>query len=110
MYLGSGLIRGIGPKPAGAIVECFGEDTLKVFDADPDRLLECTVSGAGRRDKIVASWTGQKVVRDLMVVLEGFGISPLLDRLEAARGEGPVMSYGPGFLLRPVARSGGSTT
>ncbi|WP_194892021.1 SF1B family DNA helicase RecD2 [Catenulispora pinisilvae] len=78
MYLGSGLIRGIGPKLAGAIVECFGEDTLKIIDADPDRLLEVHGIGAGRRDKIAASWIGQKVVRDLMVVLQGFGISPLL--------------------------------
>ncbi|MEY9932627.1 exodeoxyribonuclease V alpha subunit [Catenulispora sp. GP43] len=78
MYLGSGLIRGIGPKLAGAIVERFGEDTLKVIDADPDRLLEVHGIGAGRRDKIAASWIGQKVVRDLMVVLQGFGISPLL--------------------------------
>ncbi|MBS2531394.1 ATP-dependent RecD-like DNA helicase [Catenulispora sp. NF23] len=78
MYLGSGLIRGIGPKLAAAIVEQFGEETLKVIDADPNRLLEVHGIGAGRRDKIAASWIGQKVVRDLMVVLQGFGISPLL--------------------------------
>ena len=78
MYLGSGLIRGIGPKLATAIVDEFGEDTLKVIDADPDRLLTVHGIGQGRRDLIVASWIGQKTIRDLMVVLQGLGISPLL--------------------------------
>lgn len=78
MYLGSGLIRGIGPKLAAAIVEVFGEDTLTVIDADPDRLLAVPGIGKGRRDMIVASWIGQKVIRDLMVILQGFGISPLM--------------------------------
>src|SRR6185312_15374565 len=45
MYLGSGLIRGIGPNLAAAIVEHFGEDTLKVIDAEPERLTE--VNGIG---------------------------------------------------------------
>lgn len=78
MYLGSGLIRGIGPGLAAAIVERFGEDTLKVIDADPERLTEVNGIGAVRKDRIVSSWVGQKVIRDLMVVLQGFGISPLM--------------------------------
>jgi exodeoxyribonuclease V alpha subunit len=78
MYLGSGLIRGIGPGLAAAIVERFGEDTLKVIDADPARLTEVNGIGAVRKDRIVSSWVGQKVIRDLMVVLQGFGISPLM--------------------------------
>jgi len=78
MYLGSGLIRGIGPNLAAAIVEHFGEDTLKVIDAEPERLTEVNGIGGVRKDRIVASWVGQKVIRDLMVVLQGFGISPLM--------------------------------
>jgi exodeoxyribonuclease V alpha subunit len=78
MYLGSGLIRGIGPNLAAAIVERFGEDTLKVIDSDPERLTEVNGIGAVRKDRIVSSWIGQKVIRDLMVVLQGFGISPLM--------------------------------
>lgn len=78
MYLGSGLIRGIGPNLAAAIVEHFGADTLKVIDADPERLTEVNGIGGVRKDRIVASWIGQKVIRDLMVVLQGFGISPLM--------------------------------
>lgn len=78
MYLGSGLIRGIGPNLAAAIVEHFGEDTLKVIDADPERLTEVNGIGGVRKDRIVSSWVGQKVIRDLMVVLQGFGISPLM--------------------------------
>jgi exodeoxyribonuclease V alpha subunit len=78
MYLGSGLIRGIGPNLAAAIVEHFGEDTLKVIDANPDRLTEVNGIGGVRKDRIVSSWVGQKVIRDLMVVLQGFGISPLM--------------------------------
>ena len=78
MYLGSGLIRGIGPGLATAIVEHFGAETLAVIDAEPERLTEVTGIGAVRKDKIVASWIGQKMIRDLMVVLQGFGISPLM--------------------------------
>ncbi|GAA3116004.1 SF1B family DNA helicase RecD2 [Streptosporangium carneum] len=78
LYLGSGLIRGIGPRLAHAIVSHFGERTLTVVDTEPDRLREVVNIGAARQAQIVQAWAEQKAVADLMVVLQGFGISPLL--------------------------------
>ncbi|MEV8634001.1 ATP-dependent RecD-like DNA helicase [Streptosporangium sp. NPDC051023] len=78
LYLGSGLIRGIGPKLAHAIVSHFGERTLTVIDTEPERLTEVINIGATRQAQIVQAWAEQKAVAELMVVLQGFGISPLL--------------------------------
>ncbi len=78
LYLGSGLIRGIGPRLAHAIVSHFGERTLTVIDAEPERLREVVNIGAARQAQIVQAWAEQKAVAELMVVLQGFGISPLL--------------------------------
>jgi exodeoxyribonuclease V alpha subunit len=78
LYLGSGLIRGIGQRLAHAIVSHFGEQTLTVIDTEPERLREVVNIGAGRQAQIVQAWAEQKAVAALMVVLQGFGISPLL--------------------------------
>ncbi|WP_031167566.1 ATP-dependent RecD-like DNA helicase [Streptosporangium roseum] len=78
LYLGSGLIRGIGPRLAHAIVSHFGERTLTVIDTEPERLTEVVNIGAARQAQIVQAWAEQKEVAALMVVLQGFGISPLL--------------------------------
>ncbi|GLW07161.1 ATP-dependent RecD-like DNA helicase [Microtetraspora sp. NBRC 13810] len=78
LYLGSGLIRGIGPRLAHAIVSHFGERTLTVIDTEPERLREVINIGATRQAQIVQAWAEQKAVAALMVVLQGFGISPLL--------------------------------
>ncbi|WP_214409867.1 SF1B family DNA helicase RecD2 [Sphaerisporangium fuscum] len=78
LYLGSGLIRGIGPKLAHAIVSHFGERTLTVIDTEPERLTQVVNIGATRQAQIVRAWAEQKAVADLMVALQGFGVSPLL--------------------------------
>ncbi len=78
LYLGSGLIRGVGPRLAHAIVSHFGEQTLKVIDAEPERLREVVNIGAIRQAQIVEAWAEQKSVAELMVALQGFGVSPLL--------------------------------
>ncbi|MBB2912478.1 exodeoxyribonuclease V alpha subunit [Streptosporangium becharense] len=78
LYLGSGLIRGIGPRLAHAIVSHFGERTLTVIDTEPERLTEVINIGAVRQAQIVEAWAEQKAVAELMVTLQGFGISPLL--------------------------------
>ncbi|MEU0568963.1 ATP-dependent RecD-like DNA helicase [Nonomuraea sp. NPDC005983] len=78
IYLGSGLIRGIGPRLAHAIVSHFGDQTLTVIDTAPERLLEVVGIGAVRQAQIVQAWAEQKAVAALMVLLQGFGISPLL--------------------------------
>lgn len=74
-YLGSGLVKGIGPKFAKLIVAKFGLDTFDVIENDADRLLEVYGIGKGRVEKIRASWEKQKDVKDIMVFLQGHGVS-----------------------------------
>lgn len=75
-YLGSGLIKGIGPKYAGRIVEKFGTDTLQVIDTAPQRLQEISGLGPKRIEKITACWSDQKSIREVMVFLQTYGVSP----------------------------------
>lgn len=75
-YLGSGLIKGIGPTYAARIVEKFGADTLNVIDLSPEKLLEVEGLGQKRIDKIKSCWADQKSVRDVMVFLQSHGVSP----------------------------------
>ena len=74
-FLGSGLIKGIGKVMAERIVQKFGEQTLAVIDRHPDRLL--AVSGISQRklDKIRESWGKHRDIRDIMVFLQGYGVS-----------------------------------
>ena len=74
-YLGSGLVKGIGPKFAKQIVSHFGLETFEVIDTDIDRLLEVPGIGKGRVAKIKESWEKQKDVKDIMVFLQGHGVS-----------------------------------
>jgi exodeoxyribonuclease V alpha subunit len=73
-YLGSGLIRGIGPVFARKLVEAFGEGVFDVIDSQPARLRDVDGIGPGRAAQIVEAWTGQKVIRDIMVFLYGHGV------------------------------------
>ncbi len=75
-YLGSGLIKGIGPEFAGRIVERFGIATLEVLDRDPGRISEVTGIGPARARSIREAWAGQREVRKVMVFLQGYGVSP----------------------------------
>ena len=74
-YLGSGLIRGIGPVSAKRIVDHFGKDTLDVIDENPKRLIEVPKLGRKRVDIIEKSWGEQKQVKDVMVFLQSHGIT-----------------------------------
>jgi exodeoxyribonuclease V alpha subunit len=73
-YLGSGLIKGIGPHFAKRIVEVFGERTLKVIDESPAYLAEVKGIGPRRIQRIRESWQEQKAVRDIMVFLQSHGV------------------------------------
>lgn len=75
-YLGSGLIKGIGPKYAGRIVEKFGVDTLNIIDLSPEKLLEVTGLGQKRIEKIKTCWAEQRSIREVMVFLQTYGVSP----------------------------------
>ena len=75
-YLGSGLIKGIGPKYAARIVQRFGLATLDVLDRSPDRLTEAPGLGAKRAAAIAEAWHKHQSVRQVMIFLMGQGISP----------------------------------
>jgi len=77
-YLGSGLIRGIGPKMAERIVDQFGVDTLKVLEEDPGRLRSVPGLGPTRTAMIEQAWEEQKAIKDVMVFLQGVGVSTSL--------------------------------
>jgi exodeoxyribonuclease V alpha subunit len=73
-YLGSGLVKGIGPKYARKIVEVFGERTLEVIDESPAFLKEVKGIGPRRIAQIRESWKEQKAVRGIMVFLQSHGL------------------------------------
>jgi exodeoxyribonuclease V alpha subunit len=75
-YLGSGMIKGIGPVMAKRLVTRFREATLDIIDTDMDRLREVPGIGQKRIDMIRAAWEEQKEVRNVMVFLQGNGVSP----------------------------------
>ena len=74
-YLGSGMVRGIGPKLAERIVRLFGLETFEIIEGDPSRLEEVSGIGTFRAGRIAAGWAEQKAVRDIMVFLHGHGVS-----------------------------------
>ena len=73
-YLGSGLIRGIGPHFAKKLVEAFGEDVFDVVEKEPDRLLKLDGIGPKRVDRITSGWADQKAIREIMVFLQSHGV------------------------------------
>ncbi|MGH3780053.1 MAG: SF1B family DNA helicase RecD2 [Pseudonocardiaceae bacterium] len=77
-YLGSGLIKGIGPKLAEKIVEHFGVEALDVIETAPDRLIEVPKLGPKRTKLITEAWEEQKAIKEVMVFLQGVGVSTSL--------------------------------
>ena len=74
-YLGSGLIKGIGPIMASRLVNKFGVDTLEIIDTNPERLEEVEGIGKKRVQMIRNAWDAQKEIREVMVFLQGHGVS-----------------------------------
>ncbi|RST14480.1 ATP-dependent RecD-like DNA helicase [Streptomyces sp. WAC05374] len=74
-YLGSGLIKGIGPRIADRITEHFGVETLDVIEREPQRLIEVPGLGPKRTRMIGAAWEEQKAIKEVMVFLQGVGVS-----------------------------------
>ena len=75
-YLGSGLVHGIGPELASRLVRRFGERTLEIIEHEPKRLREVEGIGPKRQTQIVESYAAQKGLRELMVFLSQYGVSP----------------------------------
>lgn len=74
-YLGSGLIKGVGPKFAKKIVQQFSTDTLEIIETDVQRLLEVPGIGKKRVDKIAKSWERQKEIKNVMLFFQDHGVS-----------------------------------
>jgi exodeoxyribonuclease V alpha subunit len=73
-YLGSGMIRSIGPVYAKKLVRAFGEDVFEVIEQEPGRLREVTGIGPKRAARIIAGWAEQKVIREIMLFLHSNGV------------------------------------
>jgi exodeoxyribonuclease V alpha subunit len=77
-YLGSGLIKGIGPVMAERMVAHFGVDIMHIIESEPARLIEVDGLGPKRTAKITAAWAEQKAIKEVMVFLQGVGVSTSL--------------------------------
>ena len=73
-YLGSGMIRGIGPIYARRLVRGFGEAVFDLIEQQPERLREVTGIGVKRAARIIAGWAEQKVIREIMLFLHANGV------------------------------------
>lgn len=74
-YLGSGLIKGVGPKFAKKIVQTYGTDTLEIIETDVERLMEVPGIGGKRVKMIAESWERQKEIKNVMLFLQDHGVS-----------------------------------
>ena len=77
-YLGSGLIKGIGPVMAERMVAHFGTDILRVIEEEPQRLTEVAGVGPKRTRLVAAAWEEQKAIKEVMLFLQGVGVSTSL--------------------------------
>ncbi|MBC8076911.1 MAG: ATP-dependent RecD-like DNA helicase [Chloroflexales bacterium] len=75
-YLGSGLIKGVGPVMAKRIADTFGKYTLDVIEREPDRLADVPGLGRKRVELIKAAWREQQKIKELMLTLQELGLSP----------------------------------
>ena len=74
-YLGSGLVKGVGPVTAARIVQRFGIETLRVLDEEPRRLREALGVGPKRATAVAKAWKEQKHIREVMLFLQGHGVT-----------------------------------
>jgi exodeoxyribonuclease V alpha subunit len=76
-YLGSGMVKGIGPVTAQRIVAKYGDESLDVIENSPDKLLAVKGIGAKLLERIVGAWTEQREVRNIMIFLQSHGVTPV---------------------------------
>ena len=104
-YLSSGMIKGVGKAFAERIVAQYGEETLDIIDATPDMLMEIDGIGPKRIVQIKECWAEQKSIREVMVFLQGHGISPTFaQKVFKTYGEEsiPVIERNPYQLSRDI--------
>jgi exodeoxyribonuclease V alpha subunit len=73
-YLGSGMVKGIGPHFARTLVKAFGEEVFTVIEETPERLLTLPGIGPKRQQRVTSAWAEQKVIREIMVFLQSHGV------------------------------------
>jgi exodeoxyribonuclease V alpha subunit len=108
-YLGSGLIKGIGPIFAWRLVTAFNDAVFEVIEQAPHRLFEVAGIGRKRAVRITASWADQRVIRDIMAFLQGHGVSTSRAvRIYKTYGADaiPVVSANPYCLARDIVGIG----
>src|SRR5258706_9255853 len=111
-YLGSGMIRGIGPVFAKKLLRAFGDKVFDVIEAEPGRLRDVDGIGPVRANRIVVGWAEQKVVREIMVFLHSHGVgSARAVRIYKTYGADAVqvMSENPYRLARDIRGIGFKT-
>ncbi len=104
-YLGSGLVKGIGPVMAGRIVEAFSAATFDAIEETPERLTEVPGIGKVRAGRIAATWAEQRRIREVMTALQGYGVTTSLAvRIYKRFGDdsGRVVAEEPYQLAREV--------
>ena len=104
-YLGSGMIKGIGPHFAGKLVRKFGEDVFDVIENEPDRLKELRGIGPKRVARITSGWSDQKAIREIMVFLQSYGVGTMRAvRIYKTYGADaiPLISENPYRLARDI--------
>ncbi|MDR1111677.1 MAG: ATP-dependent RecD-like DNA helicase [Deltaproteobacteria bacterium] len=77
-YLGSGLIKGVGPILAKRMVDAFGQSVLDVLDNEPERMTEVRGLGPVRRERIIEAWRSTAGLKQLLSFLSTFGLGPAL--------------------------------
>jgi exodeoxyribonuclease V alpha subunit len=73
-YLGSGMVKGIGPYFAKKLVKAFGREVFDVIEQTPERLQELEGIGPKRQQQVTSAWAEQKAIREIMVFLQSHGI------------------------------------
>ena len=104
-YLGSGMIKGIGPHFARKLVRKFGEDVFDVIENEPDRLKELRGIGPKRVARITSGWSDQKAIREIMVFLQSHGVGTMRAvRIYKTYGADaiPLISENPYRLARDI--------
>ncbi|MFQ5655394.1 MAG: ATP-dependent RecD-like DNA helicase, partial [Planctomycetota bacterium] len=90
-YLGSGMVRGMGKVMAARLVAHFGMKTLDVIEGEGERLTEVEGIGPKRRERILEAWAEQREIKDVMIFLQGHGISPAhAARIYRLHGSGAI--------------------
>ena len=108
-YLGSGLIKGIGPVFAHRLMTSFGDVVFEIIEHEPQRLLQVDGIGPKRAKRIIAGWSDQKVIREIMAFLQGHGVSTSRAvRIYKTYGADaiPVVTENPYCLVRDIVGIG----